>query len=161
MEKSGILKNICNIIFISGLYIITSTALGNELDIKSSHQVKDGYAVYIGLMPAEMLEGHTSGTMHGGIPIGQYRYHLAIAIFDDKTGKRIKNAIVQVAINNKNGIGMESNKTLENMELNGKIIYGNYFTLKTAGPFHVVASINIGNSLKPIKVEFDYDFAHT
>ena len=161
MEARGKLQNIFSIIFFAGFCIITAAVLANELDVKSRHQVKDGYAVYIGLMPAEMIEGHTLHTMHGGIPIGQYRYHLAIAIFDDKTGKRIKNAKVQVSINNKIGIGMESNKTLEDMDVNGKFIYGNYFTLKTAGPFRIDVNINLGTDLKPIKVTFDYDFAHT
>lgn len=161
MKARRTFQNIFNIIFIAGFSIITAAALADGPNIKSNYKVKDGYAVYIGLMPAEMIEGHTSHTMHGGIPIGQYRYHLAIAIFDDKTGKRIKNATVQVYVNNKIGIGTESNKTLEGMDMNGKFIYGNYFTLKTAGPFRIDVNINLGSDLKPIKVTFDYDFAHT
>ena len=161
MNARRTFRNIFSIIFIAGFSIISVTALANEPNIKSNYKIKDGYAVYIGLMPAEMIEGHTSHTMHGGIPTGQYRYHLAIAIFDDKTGKRIKNAKVQVYINNKIGIGMESNKVLEKMKLNGKSIYGNYFTLKTAGPFLIDVTINLGNNLKTIKIAFDYDFAHT
>ena len=133
----------------------------SESNIKPNHIVKDGYVIYLGLIPAEMIEGHTSYSMHGGIPSGQYRYHLAIAIFDDETGKRIKNAKVQVSISNRIGIGMESNKALEDMDMNGKFMYGNYFKLKTAGPYRIDVIIDLGSNRKPLKVVFNYDFAHT
>jgi len=154
-------RNAINLVFVVSFMITMPVVQASGLNIKSSYKVKDGYAIYLGLIPAEMIEGHTSHFMHGGIPTGQYRYHLAIAIFDDKTGKRIKNAKIQVNINNRIGIGMESNKALEDMEMNGKFMYGNYFTLKTAGPYRIDVSIDFGNDLNPIKVVFDYDFAHT
>lgn len=154
-------RNAINLVFIVSFIITMPVLQASGPNIKSSYKVIDGYAIYLGLIPAEMIEGHTSHSMHGGIPTGQYRYHLAIAIFDDKTGKRIKNAKIQVIINNRIGIGMESNKALEDMEMNGKFMYGNYFTLKTAGPYRIDVSIDLGNNLNPIKVVFDYDFAHT
>lgn len=154
-------RNAINLVFIVSFIITMPVLQASGPNIKSSYKVKDGYAIYLGLIPAEMIEGHTSHSMHGGIPTGQYRYHLAIAIFDDKTGKRIKNAKIQVIINNRIGIGMESNKALEDMEMNGKFMYGNYFTLKTAGPYRIDVSIDLGNDLNSIKVVFDYDFAHT
>jgi len=154
-------RNAINLVFIVSFIMTMPVLQASGPNIKSSYKVIDGYAIYLGLIPAEMIEGHTSHSMHGGIPTGQYRYHLAIAIFDDKTGKRIKNAKIQVIINNRIGIGMESNKALEDMEMNGKFMYGNYFTLKTAGPYRIDVSIDLGNNLNPIKVVFDYDFAHT
>ena len=133
----------------------------NDSSTNPNLQVKDGLAIYLGLLPAEMIDGHVAHSMHGGLPIGQNRYHIAIAVFDDKTGKRIKNAKVQVSVNKKVGIGMGSHKLLEDMKLNGKFMYGNYFSLKTAGPYRIDVTINFDNGEKTVNVVFNYDFAHT
>ena len=154
-------KNIFKLLLMVGFICTMGIVQANGPNIKPNHIVKDGYVIYLGLLPAEMIEGHTSHSMHGGIPSGQYRYHLAIAIFDDETGKRIKNAKVQVSISNRIGIGMESNKALEDMDMNGKFMYGNYFKLKTAGPYRIDVIIDLGSNRKPLKVVFNYDFAHT
>jgi len=152
---------IFNFVLIICIVSTVFVARASDSNIKSSLQVKDGLAIYLGLLPAEMIDGHVAHSMHGGLPIGENRYHIAIAIFDDKTGKRIKNAKVQVSVNRKIGIGTESNKLLEDMKLNGKFMYGNYFSLKTAGPYRIDVNIKFVDGRKSVNVLFKYDFAHT
>jgi len=129
--------------------------------VKPIYQVKDGIAVYLGFIPAEMIEGHTANSMHGGIPTGTYRYHIAAAIFNDKTGVRIKGAEIEIKIHNRDGISLKTTKKLEVMEMNGRNLYGNYFALKSSGPYQINVSIKVGNRQKITNFVFFYDFAHT
>lgn len=153
--------NISNQVFFFAFVLAVSSAYASDSNIHPRYKVKDGLAVYLGLIPAEMIEGHYAKSMHGGAPMGQYRYHLAIAIFDDKTGERIKNSKVEIRISSRDGVGMETSNKLEDMTMNGKHMYGNYFSLKTTGPYRVDVNIKFGGDRKPINLVFNYDFAHT
>ena len=58
------------------------------------HQTVDGMSIYFGALPAQIIQDHED--MHGGNDnIGEYTYHILIAIFDSKTGKRILYAKVK------------------------------------------------------------------
>lgn len=143
------------------LLLIVSNGNANDSNINLRYQVKDGLAIYIGLVPAEMIEGINSKSMHGGLPVGTYRYHIAVAIFNHNTGKRVNNANVTVSINNLNGIGLESSKRLENMSMNNKNMYGNYFSLKSSGPYKIRVNIRQGGNKAPINIIYLYNLAHT
>ncbi len=156
-----LLRKILNTISIIILILPTVNKPAYSSEFSPRNQVKNGIAIYLGLLPAEMIEGHTASSMHGGLPTGHNRYHVAVAIFNDKTGLRINNATVQIRVNNKIGAGPEPYKKLEGMEMNGKFMYGNYFSLKTAGPYRIDVRVFISGTDKPIEVTFDYDFAHT
>jgi len=143
------------------LSIFSTQLIASGLTVKPRYQVKDGVAVYLGFIPAEMTEGHTANPMHGGVPAGTYRYHIAAAIFNDKTGVRIKAAEIEIKIHNREGISLKTVKKLENMQMNGKHLYGNYFSLKSSGPYQINVSIKVGNRKKIINLVFYYDFAHT
>src|SRR4030067_126792 len=60
----------------------------------------DGVAIYFGILPAELVRGHPQehpeGQMHGGVPVGEN--HITVALFDDKTGKRITRAEVTATV---------------------------------------------------------------
>jgi len=157
---SNILRNLDKTLVI-GAILLSVSATVNSADFAPRHQVKEGLAIYLGLLPAEMLEGHTAKSMHGGPPTGLHRYHIAVALFDDKSGARIENAKVHVRINNRIGVGPDSFKELEGMTMNGKLMYGNYYSLQTAGPYRIDVRIYPEGSVKPVEVSFDYDFAHT
>ena len=157
---SLLMRYLNNIHFVLFLFfsVIAQTCAS---DVTPRYQVKDGIAIYLGLLPAEMIEGHTAKSMHGGLPVGLYRYHVAVAVFDNKTGQRVESAKVQVRVSNRVGVGPDPFKDLEGMQMNGKFMYGNYFSLKTAGPYRIDVKVRVGNSVRPIQVTFDYDFAHT
>ncbi len=106
------------------------------------HQVVDGIAVYFGVLPAEMIQGHPQAhpesQMHGGVPTDP-RYHLTVAVFDDTSSERITNADVTVKVTGSDGATVR--KALESMAIAGKISYGNYFRMPGASPYHVEVQI--------------------
>ncbi len=56
-------------------------------------QVVDGVAIYLGVMPAQIVQGHPKEHpevgMHGGAPTRGDRVHVVVALFDNATGGRI------------------------------------------------------------------------
>ena len=118
----------------------------------------NGMAIYIGVVPAEMLEGHSTSKMHGGIPIGPVRFHLTVAIFNEKTGERLNDAQIKAQVftlPEKTGF-----KELEPMEYGKAMVYGNYFSLKALGPYLIQLHIQHKKLQKPIEVEFQYQAAY-
>lgn len=117
-----------------------------------------GMAIYIGIVPAEMLEGHNASKMHGGVPKGNIRFHLSVAIFNEKTGERLNNAQIKAQIftvPEKTGF-----KELEPMEYGKALLYGNYFSLNALGPYLIQLHIEHKKLPKAIDVEFHYQTAY-
>ena len=116
-------------------------------------QVVSGVAVYFGLMPAELVRGHPPGHpesgMHGGVPVGEN--HLTVALFDDKTGKRIADARVTATITGPDRFKLE--KKLEPMLIAGTASYGNYFNMPGPGPYRIALRIRtpgIGHDIEAV-----------
>src|SRR4051794_23124619 len=79
------------------------------LSISSARSIRirmpsGGLAVYIGLVPAEIVRGHPADyperTMHGGPRPhgGEHEYHLVAAVFDAATADRVSDARVSARI---------------------------------------------------------------
>ena len=100
-------------------------------------KVVSGVAIYLGVVPSELIKGHpgehTEREMHGGVPTGQHRHHVVVALFDNASGKRIENAKVQASVAEIGLSGPE--KALEPMTIAGATTYGNYFTMSGQGPY--------------------------
>jgi len=124
--------------------------------------VEKGVAIYLGVLPAEMFEGHKSQSMHGGIPAGMMRYHIAVALFDDKTGKRLGNATIRTKLLDSNARVFKEPVLLEPMYTQGKLLYGNYITLNRIGePYKIMLDIEFTNKrYEKIEVIIDYPFVH-
>ena len=60
--------------------------LAAAADVPESFQVVDGVAIYLGVMPAQILQGHpeeyVESRMHGGVPSKAHRDHVVVALFD-------------------------------------------------------------------------------
>jgi len=145
--------------FITILILLIITMNQSIADIANSnqHKIIDGVSIYLGVLPAEIIEGPAAVNMHGGLPVGQYRYHVSIAIFN-KNGKRLNNANIAVRLST------PDNKTefisLEEMPFNNNLIYGNYFTLHESGPYRIEVNIKHPSYPKLIKTEFQYQISH-
>ncbi|MGL1549016.1 hypothetical protein ACSTJL_23665, partial [Vibrio parahaemolyticus] len=66
---------------------------------------------------------------HGGTPPYSKSHHLVVALFDAKTGTRITDARIRAGVGNRS-YNHEPDKTLEPMEINGAMSYGNFFLLQ-------------------------------
>lgn len=96
-------------------------------------QVVDGVAIYLGIMPAQLVRGHPK--MHGGVPAAGYEDHVVVALFDNATGRRIEDAQVTAAVME---LGLGSPwQTLESMRVAEAVTYGNFFDMPREGVYHV------------------------
>lgn len=121
----------------------------------------DGVSIYLGIVPAEIVRGHSrehpEGEMHGGRPTGEHVYHLIIALFDQQADKRISDAQVSASVSEIDH--PDHQRKLEPMLIAGTIAYGNYFDLPGNGPYRIVVQIRRPGQPRVIEAEFDFDHA--
>jgi hypothetical protein len=117
-----------------------------------------GLSVYLGVVPAEIVRGHSpehpEGVMHGGAPSGKKDSHVVVAVFDAGTGKRIADSEV-VARVAETGLTREKKK-LEAMKIADTVTYGNYFRMTAKGPYRISAEIRTAGATRPLTVDFEY-----
>ena len=127
----------------------------------ASYQVENGIAVYLGVVPAAMIQGHPKGhpeqAMHGGLPRGRHAYHVMAAVFDATSGERISDATIEARVAPLGLAG--STRVLESMRIAETVTYGNYFAMPDPGRYRIVFSINLPGADKPIVMEFAYVLA--
>ncbi len=143
--------------------VLISVAIFNPvataMDVPENFQVVDGVAVYLGVMPAEVIEGyHKAGPeskMHKKAKLKmEHRDHVVVALFDNATGKRIENAKVKGSVM-EFGLGSKKKK-LERMKIAGTITYGNYFDMPDKNVYH----INIEIRRPGVKGVIEAKFTH-
>jgi hypothetical protein len=145
------------------VYVLTASAILNTAAIASDApekvQIVDGMTIYIGVMPAEIIQGHPNEhpekKMHGGVPKKGHRDHVVVALFDKDTGQRIEDATVH-------GILVEpglrkQKKSLEPMKIAGTITYGNYFDMPDNSTYHI--KIEVLRTDKPV-IEAKFTHRH-
>lgn len=118
-----------------------------------------GLAVYVGVVPAELVKGHPSQhaekTMHGGVPKGAHQYHVVAAIFDAASGARVSDAAVIAQVS---GLGLSgTKKKLDPMEIASAVTYGGYFDLPGRDLYTIGLTIERPGQPKPVRLEFKYD----
>lgn len=129
----------------------------------ATHKVVNGVDIYLGVLPAEMILGHphthTEPGMHGGVPAGEHRYHVMVALFDAATGKRITGAQVKATVSELALSGTE--KTLEPMLIADTISYGNYFIMSRTGIYRIRVQVRRSGVAQAIEAEFEYKHGRT
>jgi hypothetical protein len=137
---------------LAGLLLVVSATAAES----SYRQIVDGVAVYFGMMPAELVRGHPQehpeGQMHGGTPVGEN--HIMVALFEDKTGKRITRAEVTATITGPGNFKAE--KKLEPMIIAGAASYGNYFNMPGPGPYRIALRIRTADIGHDIEATFTW-----
>lgn len=125
----------------------------------ATHKVVHGVAIYLGVLPAEMILGHpkphTEAEMHGGVPTGEHQYHVLVSLFDAASGKRISGAKVSARVRE---IGLAgTQKKLEPMLIAGTVSYGNYFSMPaTTNSYRIQMWIELPGVANVIEAEFEY-----
>jgi hypothetical protein len=119
-----------------------------------THKVVDGVAIYLGVLPSEMVLGHphshTEAGMHGGVPVGEHRYHVLVALFDAASGKRITDAQVKARYLSS---PVRRQRKLEPMHIADTITYGNYSGCPAPASSHSGADSTIRRRpLRPIRI---------
>lgn len=152
-------KMLLSVAVLSIATLVASTAFAAD---SATHKVVHGVAIYLGMLPAEMILGHpkphTEAEMHGGVPAGKHQYHVTVSLFDAASGKRIGGAKVSARVYEINRAGTQ--KKLEPMLIANTISYGNYFNLPSANnPYRIRVLIELPGVAGVIETEFEYQHA--
>lgn len=144
--------------FWSGLVaVVLGFAPGGAPAVEPSYrQVVDGVAIYFGILPAELVRGHPpehpESGMHGGTPVGEN--HIMVALFEEKTGRRIAAAGVTARLTGNRGLDVR--KKLEPMVVAGAASYGNYFYMPGVGPYRIKLTIRLPGAAREIHTTFTW-----
>lgn len=129
-----------------------------DADLPRSEQTVEGVKIYLGIVPAALVQGHSTTpgdpqALHGGTPAGSDSNHVMVALFDAASGARITDARVSASIG-----GGSAAKPLEPMEVNGLMTYGNFFALSSPEVRRIhVEILAVG---KPAPIEADFAYGH-
>jgi hypothetical protein len=140
------------------LFAISWSGIATAAD-DAPYKLADGLAVYIGMVPAELVKGHPSQhaekTMHGGAQKGAHEYHVVVAIFDATSGARVSDVSVTAQIS---GLGLSgAKKKLDPMEIASTVTYGAFFDLPGRDLYTIGLTIERPGQPKPVTLEFKYD----
>jgi hypothetical protein len=126
-------------------------------------QVVDGLRFDYGVVPRETVNEHPSDhperTMHqGGAPSGSDSYHVVLAIFDAKTGARIKDADVTLELSGPgHGVGRVT-MPLESMAQVADVTYGGYVSLPASAKYRLTFdAAHAGGRSDTVKARFIYE----
>ena len=130
---------------------------GREDNLPRSEQTVDGVTIYLGIVPAALVQGHSTTlgdpqSLHGGTPSRSASHHVMVALFDAVTGARITNARVEARVE-----GVPHAKLLEPMEVNGLMTYGNFFPFEDARARRIRVDIALPGRAAPLVAQFAYD----
>jgi len=82
---------------------------------------------------------------------GDESYHILVALFDAKSGKRIDNAIVGAKVSSTGMRGVEKSLELMSEDLPS---YGNYFRLERPGRYEIEVEILPKGAKAPVVADF-------
>ena len=145
--------------------IWVSTSLNADAAADSgSYKAADGLAVYLGVLPAAMVQGHPRGhaeeAMHGGVARGRHSFHVVAAVFDAGDGARIEDATIEASVTSRSDAAAHIagvTRKLEPMDIAGTVTYGNYFTMRGDEPYRIMLTISRTKTAGPVNVEFSHD----
>jgi hypothetical protein len=132
----------------------------------NNHQVAQGMAIYLGVLPAKVTRDEppppSSREMHRGTPEWGEQYHVMVALFEDESGKRITDAGVRATVFDARQPGKRlagPQKQLEPMLVAGRTNYGNYFNMPAPGPYRIELEIRREGESKITKASFEFRHA--
>lgn len=121
---------------------------------EDSYRLVDGLAVYLGVLPSQLVQGHNETTMHGGVRRGLHQHHVLVALFDVTSGARMIDAEVTAAVSLLPGSG--ESKRLGTMIIADTVTYGQYFEFANAGSYTIRIDIRRAGRTTPLTTRFVY-----
>lgn len=150
---AGLLRQVARPILL--FLVLASLSVPAWARHSAQHETVDGLEVYIGLLPAPMVQRFPKGSeeerMHGGPP-GKRQYHLVAAVFDSVTGHRIEGADVRARVAPLGLVGAE--KHLEPMKIQSAASYGQYFGIRENGRYTVIVTVRRTNQAPAVVARF-------
>ncbi len=141
--------------------LVLISGCSDDADLPRSTQTIDGMTIEFGVIPAESLKNHATApsdpnALHGGTPPNSSSHHIVVALFDAKSGARITDAQVRAGVGDRS-YNHEPDITLEPMEINGAMSYGNFFSMPREGVWRVHLEVRRPGMTQPVEADFSYD----
>ena len=132
-----------------------------DRDLPRNEQTVDGVTIDLGVLPAELVKGHSTGpgdpnALHGGTPPNRDSHHIVVALFDARTGARIGDARIRAGVGN-HSYDHEPDTWLEPMQIASTTTYGNFFLMQGEGLWRIHLEIYRAGKSKPLRAEFAYE----
>ena len=125
----------------------------------AKHASIGGIDIYLGLVPAETVRAYPKASveraMHGGAPSGAGHYHVNVSLFDGASHAPISDARVDIRIERRGGVGIES-KTLEPMAISNAPSYGNYVRMGGKASYVITVWVQRPQPSAPIEARFEH-----
>jgi hypothetical protein len=143
---------------LAGVMPFVTQAQDSVLD---TPQRVDGLAVYLDIQPAAMAanwEGFHRPTGQQDRTISTVRpdldRHLVVAVYDDRTGKRINDASIDVVVSRNEPPGRSFKYSLDKMTIGANATYGKVVTVEPSATYDFQILVRRAGSAEPIKVPF-------
>lgn len=134
--------------------VVPGTAAASE-----PYKVVGDLAVYLGVIPAPVVRGHSprhpEGKMHGGASQQANEYHITIALFERDSGKRVEDAEVWATVSGLGHVGT-TRLRLEPMSIAETVTYGGYVTMSGKDRYTIAVEVRKPGSKGSLKTEFTY-----
>ena len=142
---------------------ISAFGCGQGSQLPRYSQTVDDMTIDLGVMPAELVQGHStkmgdSKALHGGTPAYRASHHIVVALFDSTTGARITDARIRARVADRSD-NHEPDRWLEPMQIDGTMTYGNFFLIQGAGEWRIHLEINRPGRSRPTEADFAYEHA--
>lgn len=114
----------------------------------------EGMQVFLGVMPSELLS-QGAADVHG-VPTGRGYHHVVVAVFDEKTGKRLTDLEIAARVESIGRTVVEE-KPLQAMLTNRVVSFGNFFAMPGGDDYRI--HLNIRRHHRTSNVTFNYRHA--
>jgi hypothetical protein len=142
------------------VFAVLISGCGDYADLPRSSQTVDDVTIYLGVMPARLVQGHSTvpggpQALHGGTAQNRASHHIVVALFDAKTGARITDARIRAGVGDRS-YNAEHGRSLEPMQIAGMMSYGNFFLMEGGGTWRIHLEIFLAGASRPIEADFAY-----
>lgn len=143
------------------MILITLSGCGRAPS-QTQSQVVAGLRFDYGVVPSAAVNEHPSDhperTMHQGPPVAPDSYHVVLALFDAKSGARIKDADVTLELSGPgHGVGRVT-IPLQTMAQVADVTYGGYVTLPYSAKYRLTFdAAHAGGRRDTVKAAFVYE----
>ena len=148
--------------WLRGLIVLGAlTACSRDNDLPRNEQTVSGITIDLGVLPAELVRGHSTAlghpnALHGGTLSNAGSHHIVVALFDAMTGARITDARIRAGVGNRS-YNHESEESFEPMQIAGVTTYGGFFLMQREGTWRIHLEIYRPGSAKPVEADFAYE----
>lgn len=121
-------------------------------------QVVDGLRLDYGLVAGQQVashpQAHPESRMHAGARGAEHSYHVVLAVFEARSGRRITDAEVGVSLGRPPVHGSVT-LPMELMDVPGQETYGRFVTLPEPGRYRLEFHVRTRGRQQPVRARFE------